>query len=153
MGDRTVTLPTYVAPQRDTKILVPGNHDLCWAGNRSAEIHMDLYHAAGIDRIVHKPAPVTLAGGAVRLQLLPLPGSSPRPSPKFAQWHPEDTGGWLLCVHVHNAWRQKGRQINVGVDAWHYAPVNDDTLAALIAADPADIPCPGYDTLIEPAAG
>ena len=151
MGDRTVMLPTYVAPQRDTKILVPGNHDLCWAGNRSVEIHMDLYHAAGIDRIVHKPAPVTLAGGAVRLNHFPYLDHPLGRPPKFAQWHPEDTGGWLLCGHVHNAWRQKGRQINVGVDAWQYSPVNDDTLAALVAAGLDDIPCPSYDTILEAA--
>ena len=144
MGDRTVTLPTYVAPLRGTKILVPGNHDLCWAGNRSSDIHMDLYQAAGIDRIVHKPTPVTLAGETVRLSHFPYRAEPPESPQRFAQWRPEASREWLLCGHVHNAWRQKGRQINVGVDAWHFSPVNDDTLAALIATGPDNIPCPTY---------
>ena len=152
MGDRTVILPAYVAPLRGTKILVPGNHDLCWAGGRSPDMHADLYLAAGIDRIVHKPNPIRLVGKKVRLNHFPYQAEPPESPQRFAQWRLADAGEWLLCGHVHNAWRQKGRQINVGVDAWHYAPVNDDTLAALIAAGLDDIPCPSYDTILEPAA-
>ena len=130
---------------------MPGNHDLCWAGNRSADLHAALYLGVGIDRIVHKPAPIRLAGETVRLNHFPYLDHPPGRPPKYAKWHPVDGGDWLLCGHVHNSWRQKGRQINVGVDAWHHSPVNDDTLAALVAAGPNNLPCPSYDTLLEPA--
>ena len=146
MGDRSLILPMYVAELRGTKILVPGNHDLCWEGARSPDLHTDLYLDAGIDRIVHRPNPIELAGETVRLHHFPyLDRSAWAAAQRWAQWRPKDAGEWLLCGHIHNAWRQKGRQINVGVDAWHFTPVNDDTLAALISAGPADIPCPVYD--------
>jgi calcineurin-like phosphoesterase family protein len=39
---------------------------------------------------------------------------------------------------VQQAWRQRGRQINVGVDAWAGRPVPEETLVELIAAGPAE---------------
>lgn len=59
---------------------------------------------------------------------------------RFAQWRPVDDGSWLICGHVHNAWRQKGRMINVGVDAWGGRPVDEEEITALIAAGPNDLP-------------
>ena len=53
-------------------------------------------------------------------------------------------GGWLLCGHIHERWRQDGKQINVGVDAWRFAPVSDDTICEVIRSGPARIPCPSY---------
>ena len=53
------------------------------------------------------------------------------------QWRPDDTGGWLLHGHIHENWRQRDRQINVGVDAWDFTPVSEEQIAALIAAGPA----------------
>lgn len=55
-------------------------------------------------------------------------------------WRPVEDGSWLLCGHVHEAWRQRGRMINVGVDAWGGRPVEEDTLCALIEAGPKDLP-------------
>ena len=63
---------------------------------------------------------------------------------KFMQYRPQDDGGWLLHGHIHEKWRQSGRQINVGVDAWHFAPVSEDTLAQIIKQGPADRPAPDY---------
>ena len=154
MGNHRMLLRYAVARLRGTKILVPGNHDRCWAGRKLDPPQRDLYlHEGGIARIVDDPAPVTLAGDTVRLNHFPYLSHPPGRPPKFAQWRPADTGEWLLCGHVHNAWRQKGRQINIGVDAWGYGPVDDDTLAALIAAGAGDIPCPTYTAPLEPAGG
>ena len=41
---------------------------------------------------------------------------------RYIEHRPDDDGGWLLHGHVHEKWRQNGRQINVGVDAWNFAP-------------------------------
>lgn len=35
---------------------------------------------------------------------------------------------WLLCGHVHDIWKNKGRCINVGVDVWDYRPISFDTI-------------------------
>ena len=56
----------------------------------------------------------------------------------FGRWRPVDDGGWLLNGHVHEKWRQRGRQINVGIDAWGGRPVSEHTVAELIAEGPAD---------------
>ena len=45
-------------------------------------------------------------------------------------------GGWLIHGHVHEKWRQRGRQINIGADAWGYTPVHEDTIAELINQGP-----------------
>lgn len=145
MGDRSAALSDHVADLRGTKFLVPGNHDLCWEGGKAPDLHAAMYLDAGrIDRIAHRPEPVTLAGRTVRLSHFPYQAQAPEATKRFAQWRLPNNGDWLLCGHVHEAWRQRDRQVNVGVDAWHFEPVNDDTLAALVAAGPADIPCPVY---------
>lgn len=58
---------------------------------------------------------------------------------KFAPWRVVDEGGWLLCGHVHDSWRQKGRMINVGVDAWGGRPVSEAEIVELIGAGPRDL--------------
>jgi calcineurin-like phosphoesterase family protein len=42
------------------------------------------------------------------------------------EYPPEDT--WMLCGHVHEAWKRHGRVINVGVDVWDFYPVSVDQL-------------------------
>ena len=44
-----------------------------------------------------------------------------------------------LHGHVHEKWRQRGRMINVGVDAWGGYPVTDTHLATLITAGENDL--------------
>ena len=85
-----------------------------------------------------------IAGQQVQINHFPYdPGEPDRPA-KFTQWRPKDVGGWLLCGHIHEKWRQNGRQINVGVDAWNFAPVSDDTICETIKSGPTCIPCPTY---------
>ena len=55
---------------------------------------------------------------------------------RHAEFQPEDAGLWLLHGHVHDKWRVKGRQINVGVDVWGYAPVSLETLQELMRDQP-----------------
>lgn len=43
---------------------------------------------------------------------------------------------WLLHGHVHGAWCVRDRMINVGVDVWDFAPVEAETLVALIEGGP-----------------
>lgn len=48
----------------------------------------------------------------------------------------DDGKTWLIHGHCHNAWKQKGRQINIGVDVWNYAPVHHEKILELINAGP-----------------
>lgn len=51
---------------------------------------------------------------------------------RYMDRRPENKGGFLLHGHVHTAWRQRGRMINVGVDQWNFTPVSLETIESLI---------------------
>jgi len=125
-----------------TKILVPGNHDRVWEGNRKFGDWTDRYMAAGFDAIHQPPFAITLpqSGISVLLSHFPYRGESDPSRPdRYADHRPMDAGAWLLHGHVHEHWRQRDRQINVGVDAWAGKPVSETTIAEMITAGPADL--------------
>ena len=132
MGGYLRTLETCVSRLSGHKILVPGNHDRCWQGHeRVTDAHIAAYvEIGGIAEIVNNPEPHIIDGTTVRVSHFPyaMPGSGQR----YEQRRPVDDGSWLLCGHVHEHWRQNRRQINVGVDAWDFAPVPETAIAALI---------------------
>ena len=123
------------------KILLPGNHDRCWTGHRKktpASAERRRYYEAGFAEIADAPIRATVGGHRVVVHHFPYRGDS-RDDDRYAEARPVDSGAWLLHGHVHDRWRQDGRQINVGVDAWNGRPVSDGTLAAMISAGPASI--------------
>ena len=144
MGQLTVNLSAHVWRLKGRKILVPGNHDVCWRHRKKGPTQVTAYHdLGGIARIVDEPKPVVLAGQQVQINHFPY-ALDTRYDLKFMEHRPKDDGGWLLHGHIHEKWRQDGRQINVGVDAWDFTPVSDDTLCEVIRSDPARVPCPTY---------
>lgn len=147
LGQLTVNLSAHVWRLKGRKILVPGNHDACWQGQQHTKRQITCYlDFGGIARIVDDPKAVTLAGQRVQINHFPYdPGEPGRPA-RFARWRPTDTGSWLLCGHIHEKWRQHGRQINVGVDAWDFGPINDDTITETILSGPTQQPCPTHTT-------
>ena len=48
----------------------------------------------------------------------------------------DDGKMWLLHGHVHTAFKQSGRQINVGVDQWDFKPVPHEKILQMIEAGP-----------------
>ena len=82
-----------------------------------------------------------LAGQQVRINHFPYQLDT-RYDLKFMEHRPDDDGGWLLHGHIHENWRQNGKQINVGVDAWHFAPVSDDIICELFRSGLARVACP-----------
>lgn len=145
LGPIAETLPK-VARLHGRKVLLTGNHDRCWRhhGDRAAQWE-PRYREAGFDAIAHDVVTFTLHGHEVRASHFPYHGDS-HDHDRFTAHRPTDTGGWLLHGHVHERWRQLGRQINVGVDAWAYRPVAEDEIVDLIEAGPADrAPLPESD--------
>lgn len=119
------------------KLLVPGNHDRCWSGHKKAvDRWKGTYRSADLE-VVDAPVTLRLANGTVLLDHFPYDSS---PDQRHAAHWPVDNGGWLLHGHVHTRWRQNGRQVNVGVDAWGGRPVAESELSALIARGPALLP-------------
>ncbi len=125
------------------KLLVPGNHDKCWAPKRKGDDPDADYEAVGFT-VKGSSEFLTIAGRHVELCHFPfasIPEYGSEDSgyvDKFAAYRPADRGQWLLCGHIHERWRQRGRAINVGVDAWGGYPVSEEVIAELIAAGPAD---------------
>lgn len=123
------------------KILVAGNHDMPFAGNKLSTRRRDeweqRYRDAGFVTVVTGSAmlrrngrPVQIAVGASRSPVLishfPYEGDT-QGEDRYAAYRPKRprTGEtpWLVCGHVHDAWQIRDRMINVGVDAWNYVPV------------------------------
>lgn len=117
-------------------VLVPGNHDRVWAGDHRRDQWWGRYLEAGIDEIVDGTTTLELADGTlVDVDHFPYVGDS-REVDRHVDWRPRDRGRVLLHGHVHSAWRTNGRMINVGVDAWHYAPISEQQIMELVAEAP-----------------
>lgn len=130
MGNVQETLQVH-SRLNGKKALVVGNHDKCFPGRRGFEKFQQLYLDHGFDSIVDS-AKMVLADQEVLVSHWPYVGDS-HDGDRFEAFRPKDTGSWLLHGHVHEKWRQRGRMVNVGVDAWAGYPVSVDRLADLMA--------------------
>jgi calcineurin-like phosphoesterase family protein len=114
------------------KILIPGNHDKCWPGHGSYDLWVPRYLDAGFQEVW--PVRSVMFEG-YRLTHLPYANSEPlyggRPD-KFSGLREDDDGTPLIHGHVHTSWKQKGHQVNVGVDVWDMRPVSFDTIKELL---------------------
>jgi calcineurin-like phosphoesterase family protein len=138
----------YIRYLNGTKFLVPGNHDKCWSGHKKNTQGKGVYQEVGftvLDEDIH----TTLGGFSVEICHFPftqLSGGNADAvdsqgvpyDEKFAKFRPVSQGQWLVCGHIHERWRQRGREINVGVDAWGGVPVREDVLIDLMRAGPHD---------------
>jgi calcineurin-like phosphoesterase family protein len=141
MGRIDDTLP-LAAHLHGTKILLAGNHDRCadFLGKRT-EQWTERYRREGRFAEVHQGQLRIDLSPEHRQQLachFPYDGDSTHEL-RYAAQRPIDTGEWLIHGHVHEAWRQSGRQINVGLDAWGGRVVHADEVVALIEAGPTQL--------------
>jgi calcineurin-like phosphoesterase family protein len=118
--------------------LVAGNHDKPFRRDGAPRpVWEERYLEAGFTEVLHGAVPFDLTGTPVTLCHFPYVGDS-RDTDRHETHRPVDDGGWLLHGHVHGRWLQRGRCIDVGVDAWGGRPVDVDTITALITAGPTD---------------
>lgn len=129
------------------KTLVPGNHDHCWIGHKKRAGSKALYESAGFKVIDRLPEEYH-AGALVEFSHFPFADGSPEEAArrglenkpdKFANWRPLPNGQWLVHGHVHDRWRQRGRMINVGIDAWGGRLVEEGEIAEIITAGEQDL--------------
>jgi calcineurin-like phosphoesterase family protein len=122
-------------------VLVAGNHDACWTRNgtrtgksvRAAQRYVD----AGLSVVGYGQLNATVRGLRLpRLSHLPAQGDHTAMS-RYDEFRPVlNRREFLLCGHVHHAWRRHGLQVNVGVDKWNYTPVNyDEVLLTCLRRD------------------
>lgn len=111
----------YVHRLKGRKILVPGNHDRVHPvypckPHKRAEFRK-MYEDAGL--VI---APLMIAFASLRICHFPYEGDS-HGEDRYVDQRPTDDGALLIHGHVHDQWRERGRQYNVGVDVHDYSPV------------------------------
>lgn len=109
-------------------ILIKGNHD------RDKEVLKEY----GFE--VHKRKRLYLPEEDKIIMMTHIPIHVPDPmgrsgrtySPNLTQKIDVDSYDYILCGHVHNQWRRRGKTINVGVDVSDFYPL---TIQELLARD------------------
>lgn len=100
--------------------LVSGNHDKCHPKHKKWEAAKKRYLSYGFEEVV-------VSAEVHPFKLCHVPYDDTR----YPLHVLKDEGSWLICGHVHGAWKIKGKMINVGVDVWDMAPVSLETLIAI----------------------
>jgi len=124
------------------KTLLTGNHDKNFRRGGVERTGWDMKYAdlGGFETVLHGTHKVELSSGEVVLVSHFPYTNADHTDDRYASMRPADDGQtWLLHGHVHEKWRQRGRMINVGVDAWAGAPVSEDTILELIAGGPNEL--------------
>lgn len=117
-----------------TKHLVAGNHDPVHPLYTDAHRHFRKY--LDVFASVQMAASRRIGDRNVVLSHFPYSGDGVDRDDRYNQWRLRDEGLWLLHGHVHKAWKVRGRQVNVGFDAWQ-RPVSFDELGQFIDASQA----------------
>lgn len=154
MGKRAETVPIGKL-LNGWKAIVPGNHDGCWDAGRdgsgstpSKTMHRvaQFREWSGFAQVIQPPTVMTHVGGedgpTVTLTHLPPIECGDHKAGeavydkevRFVDKRPPypAEGQWMLCGHVHEAWKVHGRVINVGCDVWDYTPVEASVLVDII---------------------
>lgn len=117
------------------KVLVAGNHDRCWEGHGAKHAKYVSDYAVAFE-VRQGTQRLTIDGIECDVSHFPFIADEHEGADKYDASRPRDEGRPLLCGHIHEKWRQRGREVNVGVDQWDFSPVSETTLAALLRAAP-----------------
>jgi len=116
--------------------LLLGNHDRPFGSNGKIREHWEnIYSQAGIRNMVDGQMRITIAKRDIILCHFPYHVAAESSSyiDRYIDDRPADKGHWLLHGHVHDMWRQKGRMINAGIDAWGGRPVSEEAIKVVIS--------------------
>jgi calcineurin-like phosphoesterase family protein len=128
MDERLVA--PFLARLNGRKILIPGNHDKCHPVHKSHEAMRRKYLAYGFEDVVTQAVYEPLG---VLMCHLPYAGDSEDYRERFPAFRPKSEGRPLLCGHIHEKWRERGRMLNVGVDMHAFRPVTEEQVKAWLA--------------------
>lgn len=130
MGMRDETLP-FFRRLNGFFILVPGNHDHVWEhGHHSLHTWEPKYRElAKVQLVVQPPTKLELDG--IKFVLTHMPDTADEDAAdhtaaiRYAKYRPAPPNDdeIMLAGHVHEAWKIRGRRINVGMDQWDFTPV------------------------------
>lgn len=142
MGDvamgKISTTVKHVERLNGDKYLISGNHDTCHPCHKKVSSKdFKMYQDVGFTVLNHTEVIVigaseTSNGRVVRMCHFPYEGDS-HDGDRFTEWRPQNDGLWIIHGHVHEKWKIKNKQLNVGVDVWDFTPVSMDQVIELIA--------------------
>lgn len=112
------------------KMLVPGNHDRIFSGEKEAkrDRFIDAYRGV-FQYVLPETFQTSFSGYDVLLSHFPYSGDS-HDIDRHADKRPVDEGLPLIHGHVHDKWKHNGRMFNVGVDVNSFTPVHEDEIVA-----------------------
>lgn len=125
------------------KILILGNHDLAAHKMLAAgfqEVHENIFIEIGAQKKVflsHFPFHPMVTYQKTNEDKVRTTYPYDKVDTRYMHKRIVDDGQmWLLHGHVHGAWKQNGRQINLGVDVWDFKPVPHEKLLLMMEAGP-----------------
>lgn len=114
--------------------MILGNHDEAHPvhkkGKKDPEKWKQTYLDLGFETVALQ-AQMILAGEVCTLHHMPYHSDHTKDE-RYTALRPVDNGDWLLHGHIHDLWKIKGKQINVGCDVWDYGPVSLDTIQQIL---------------------
>lgn len=124
----------WVDARPGEKHLVAGNHDSCHPCHR--ESHKDQKRYLEVFDSVQSAARRRFSFDSKKVDVVlshfPYYADRGDGPPREMQWRLRDEGAYLLHGHVHSNVKFAGREIHVGLDAWDFAPVPLEAIAAYI---------------------
>ncbi len=128
MGNRLESLE-WIRKLNGNILLLPGNHDhvhkmfLDKKSDDWGAKWVNAYEDVGIT-VCKENIIGTLNGITYEMCHFPYEGDHTEEE-RYAEWRPERSKNIdvLLHGHIHDLWKAKGNQVNVGVDVWDFAPV------------------------------
>lgn len=125
---------SFVEMMNGRIVMLSGNHDRIFSGRKRVKAtDRALYTDVGIE-IADEQRPLVIDNTHFGLMChFPYHGDS-HDADRFVEQRPVDRGGWVFHGHVHNAWRVRGRQINVGVDVNDFTPVHVSKIVEIMDA-------------------
>jgi calcineurin-like phosphoesterase family protein len=122
------------------KILMPGNHDECFRMRKKWRGWESAYLFAGFHEIIDEYwIDLEIQGQNFRFSHFPYGAEDHTSEARFVECRPPDEGDWLICGHIHEKWKVKDKQINIGVDVWDFYPVHEDALIQIVRDHDEDI--------------
>lgn len=99
--------------------LIWGNHDAGWPGHsdshKNQARYLEVFDSVQFAKV--------RKFGKLRVMMTHLPYVGDHtPTERYPEWRLANTMP-LLCGHVHDKWKTRGNQLNVGLDVWGLAPV------------------------------
>jgi calcineurin-like phosphoesterase family protein len=142
MGNRDENLKLLNKIAAQNIIIVSGNHDL-WHplyGRKSEDRINECMKLTGAT-IIPTHTKLEIKNLKFNLSHFPYTGESREGRPdRYVSWRLVDDGNWLLCGHVHSAWRQENKIINVGLDAWGGQVVSESEILELVRNGTGSLP-------------